>query len=521
MKTYRILAAAATAALMLTACDRYLDVMPDNRAEVDSPDKVTKLLVAAYPMHCANVMEEMASDNATDNGSNYTVEDKVHEEAYLWEPTYNDDDEGAKGIWDSFYGAIANANLALQAIEDMGDPSDLSGAKAEALLCRAFSHFRLASLFCLAYDPATASKTLGLPYSSAPETEVNPQYERGNLEDFYAKINEDIENALPYVDDNIYTVPKYHFNKKAAYAFAARFNLYYGNMEKVIEYANEVLGSNPVNVLRDWKSFASLPSNWSVRCDEYVNAGVTANLLMTVSYSSWGYWGGPYSLGLRYGNAREIFMNEGPRAAGLWGSYSYLYMARAAWGMDQKLVLPKIAGYFQYTDKVQGIGYRMNVNVQFTTDETLLCRAEAYARLGRYDEAVADINTWLLTNTTNGKQVKLADIVSFYNKVKYMPEDHISKASDRTVKKHLHPVGFTIEGEEGDEMESLLQCILHIRRVVTVHEGLRWGDIKRYGIIVIHPRESKEDDVLGVDDLRRAFQLPADVIDAGLQANPR
>ena len=37
----------------------------------------------------------------------------------------------------------------------------------------------------------------------------------------------DLEEGLPLIDDNIYLRVKYHFNKKAAYAFAARFYLYY------------------------------------------------------------------------------------------------------------------------------------------------------------------------------------------------------------------------------------------------------------------------------------------------------
>lgn len=53
------------------------------------------------------------------------------------------------------------------------------------------------------------------------------------MKELYAKINKDIEEALPLVNDGIYKVPKYHFNKKAAYSFAARFNLYYKNLDNV------------------------------------------------------------------------------------------------------------------------------------------------------------------------------------------------------------------------------------------------------------------------------------------------
>ena len=36
-------------ALALASCDSYLDETPDNRTEVDTQDKIAKLLVSAYP----------------------------------------------------------------------------------------------------------------------------------------------------------------------------------------------------------------------------------------------------------------------------------------------------------------------------------------------------------------------------------------------------------------------------------------------------------------------------------------
>ena len=54
--------------------------------------------------------------------------------------------------------------------------------------------------------------------------------------------------------------------------------------------------------------------------------------------------------------------------------------------------------------------------------------------------------------------------------------------------------------------------MLHLRRVETVHEGLRWLDIKRYGIEISHNRDGETPDVLTKDDLRRAWQLPQDYL---------
>ena len=252
----------------------------------------------------------------------------------------------------------------------------------------------------------------------------------------------------------------------------------------------------------------------------YINASEPANLLLLPVTSSWGYWGGPYSIGERYGHARPIFSNETVWAVGPWGtggSNGVLAMSNKIFGSDQKLAVPKIGGYFEYTDKVNGIGYRKNVIVAFSSDETLLCRAEAYALQKDLANATADINSWMYSHTLNHAQRTQQEIVDFFEGIDYMPTS-VTDDEERTIKKRINPRGFTVDA--GDQ-ENIIQCILFLRRLETVHEGLRWQDIKRYGIEIAHNREGMADDILTVDDPRRAIQLPADVIDAGLEPNPR
>ena len=49
----------------------------------------------------------------------------------------------------------------------------------------------------------------------------SPKYTRGTLAEVYSKIDADLIEGLPLITDEFYSVPKYHFNQKAAYAFAA------------------------------------------------------------------------------------------------------------------------------------------------------------------------------------------------------------------------------------------------------------------------------------------------------------
>ena len=537
MKKLNLVYIFATSLLALTSCDDYLDKVPDDRAEVNTVDKVAKLLVSAYAGNNSNLILEMSSDNARDNGSTYDFDELEQEEAYLWKDQTSTDNDAVSDVWDACYMAAAHANQALAAIEEMGNPAEMSAYRGEALLARAWAHFQLANVFCLGYNPATADTDMGLPYSLAPETTVKPDYQRGTMAELYKHISDDIDEGLPLINDNIYTVPKYHFNQKAAYAFAARFNLFYQKWDKCIEYANAALGSNPSNYLRNWYHLVNeLASDYETRCNAYISASENCNFLLQTAASSSGYILGAWNLGNRYGHEQtNIARVETYRAPGIWGAWNTagdLFMSHSNWGPVQTLNISKYYGYFEYTDKVNRIGYRRNVYVQLCGDETLLCRAEAYAVKGDLANALKDMNLWLSTNSRNGMQATQELVNRRYGTydsaqgtgMKYMDDGNggpiVASADAGSAKKHLHPLGFTI-GEEGSDQENMIQFILHMRRCQMMQEGGRWCDIKRWGIEIAHNREGQPDDLLLLNDPRRALQLPADVISAGLTPNPR
>ena len=237
-------------ALLSVSCEEFLDETPDNRAVIDSNEKITSLLVSAYPEASYCYLAELASDNVDDNGSVWTAYDRLQTQAYSWEDITEIGTDSPQDLWDACYKAIATANQALASIEECEDAESLSAQRGEALMCRAFGHFVLVNIFSKAYSETTGDSDPGIPYIEAPETTVSPKYDRSTVADIYQKINADIEAALPLINDNIYAVSKYHFNKKAAYAFAARFNLYYKKYDKVIEYASKILGADPSSVLR-------------------------------------------------------------------------------------------------------------------------------------------------------------------------------------------------------------------------------------------------------------------------------
>ena len=141
---------------MNTSCDSYLDKLPDNRANLDSEDNITDLLVSAYPTVSICMLGETSSDNIKDNGVNYGTLSQVVEENYRWESSTQKSIDSPTHLWEGYYEAIAVANQALEAIEKSDNAGELNAQRGEALLCRAYSHFMLVNVFSQAYNEQTS-----------------------------------------------------------------------------------------------------------------------------------------------------------------------------------------------------------------------------------------------------------------------------------------------------------------------------------------------------------------------------
>lgn len=512
-------------ATCMTSCDDFLDTNPDNRATIDNEQKIENILVGAYPDKDHIYVAELVSDNIDDYGENNPETERFCEDTWAWKDEKENDNESLNDFWESSFVSISAANEALKAIAKLPESSAMKEAKGEALMCRAYNYFMLANMFCMPYDKAKNDKQLGLPYLTEPEVKLNPTYKRGNMTELYNHIQADIEEGLPLVNGSYYTVPKYHFNKRAAYALATRFYLFTEQWEKAIEAATMCLGDNPAAMLRDWKAMAAMTQSFDAISYQFINADENANLLLLTSYSAAGLFFGPYRYNSRYSHGKYLAEKEDIRATQLWGGYTAFYVtpkAYAATNLD-KTVFWKLPYIFEYTDPVAKVGYYRTVYPTLTTDETLLSRAEAYIMLKQYDKACADMNMWM-HSMTKSQNVITTDLVNeFYNKCKYAYSDAAGLESQ--LKKHLNPA-FAIEAE-GSTQENMLQAVLTFRRTETMHMGLRWFDIKRYGIEI--PRRvmnadgvpAKKVDFLSKDDPRRALQLPNKVLDAGLEKNPR
>lgn len=521
--------ALALPTVALSSCDDYLDTMPDNRATVDNEDKIKSLLVSAYPTHEFSLVCELSSDNCDDAGTNNPYTERFFDDTFAWKDEIEDANESLAGYWEDSYNCISSANEALAGIAKLGGPTtpSLQELYAEACLCRAYNHFMLAQLFCKPWTH-NAAENLGLPYMEHPETTLKPQYERGNLADFYTKIEDDLTEGLKYVGDSHLDVPKYHFNAKAAYAFATKFYLAVENWEEAANWATKCIGTSPRALLRDNDAQAALPIEGEgdvysePQALEYIKVTNQCNLMLATATSRLGWVFNRTYTGSRYSHNSHIAGTETFRALGAFGTMKRVYAMYSATNLD-KALLRKVPCLVEYLDIVAGTGYIHTIIPVFTTDETLLNRAEAYIMLKRYDEAAADLTLWAQNYYRGCPTLTPTILTNFFNQLDYSYS--AESPLEGTLKKHLNPA-FAIDAE-GSTQECMLQCMLDFRRVETLHFGFRWFDIRRYGIEI--PRRvlsaagvpASQSDFLSKDDPRRTFQIPLQVRDAGLEANPR
>lgn len=481
--------------ISLYSCDDFLSEVPDNRTLIDTPEKISELLVTAYPDRTYMGIAETMSDNVFD--SELTSSDLDNKQSYNWEMQSQIGIDTEAAFWNSSYRAIAAANQALVAIDELGNPASLNPQKGEALITRAYSHFMLVLFWSKTYNPATASTDLGIPYVTKPEGALLQQYKRNSVKEVYDLVESDITEAMKYLKNN-YKEPKYHFTIEAAKAFASRFYLMKGDWDKVLE-VTQGIGSKPTN-LRNYAAFNA--TAFADRPVEYSRVENPANLLVAYPNSIWGR---------SYTNRFTLAGNRSDEILGpdtnIWGKrWSITASGQFRGGIT--VLVPKFYEYFKYTNLTAGIGEPYTGTVLLSTDEFYLNRIEALVMKNQIAQANTELEYFLGTRTTgyNPATDKLTeeDIVDMYPVV----------PNEFTPNYTLSPV-----------QTSYIKAIAEARRRDFIHEGLRWFDIKRFNLVVEHNTyqfgQISNSNKLVKDDKRRVLQIPQRAIDNGIEKNPR
>jgi hypothetical protein len=490
--THKLIIAAAMV-LLLARCNNFLSETPDNRANLDSQEKLKELLVSAYPE--ANYISfcEAMSDNVEDNPSG--VLDQRNSDSYFWKDvsaTYQDTPEY---YWNACYTAIASANHALEFIDHSQDPDAYNAQRGEALVARAYCHFMLVSLFAQTYNPSTASGDLGIPYVTKPEKTSFARYERGTVKSVYENIERDLLEGLDLISDEAYDrgngldgSKKFHFTKMAAQAFACRFYLFKKDYEKVIAYADLVFGGKqPASFFRPWNTRYKQYSYDELTLN-YTKASEPANIMLDETLSDWARSYNAWRYNTGASRLQEIF-NDKPLPPSFQYAHSVYYSSTGVYFEG------KFREHFVRGGNNANTGLPYTIVPLFTPEEVLFNKAEAMAMLGSHDAAMKLLSEWLPTHIldfpSGGYEITLQSASNYYQ--------HATT-----------------------NQQVVLNCILAFRRVEFLHEGLRWFDILRHKIPVMHNVHGSKPITLEPDDLRRVLQIPREAISVGkLLPNPR
>ena len=558
MKLIKYFSATVLLSLGLVSCgDDFLDQEPDERIEITTVEQVQQMLTSAYGASNYGWLCELSSDNLMDNNAphkgaspdskdvlvhyNLSPYERMDDEIFRFEQVKSSTGtDSPSEIWESCYNAIATANHCLVYLDQIEEkeraeaeghgynPSDLEKAvRGEALLIRAYYHFVLVNIFSQAYkNDEASSHDIGIPYVTEPEDKVLVHYNRGTVTSTYNKIREDLEAGLQLVSNSYYQKPKWHFNVNAAHAFAARFYLYTRNYEKVIEHANAVLGEGTGN-LGELLMRYDLFDNCTYG-DDYANvwqsADLNNNLMLVATYST----ASRRAAGQRYGQIstalQATIYHFGPNWR--WYVIPCAYVSGMTFyrgNQDYGFMSMKSGETFEYTDKVAGIGYAHVVRREFTCTELLLERVEAKLLKqnpdidGAVDDLIAyDTSRWTFTED---------DARTFFagSALTYLTRDALEKYYKDTENHNCFENWDFTQNMSPDfvvpaNVTVYMNAVNDMRRYETNWEGLRFFDLKRWGIEYSH--------FYGVDNIeykltwndpRRAIEIPQEVMAAGLE----
>lgn len=509
----------------LSSCGSdFLGTPTDSRVELDNSEKLRMLLVTSYPTYNYAWPCELMSDNMEDNnapdaeGLRYNLKpyDRGDDEMFRWQVCVsNTNADSPSGIWESSYNAIAGANAVLEVLEKWEKEAPLSSKdraiKGEALMIRSYCHFILAQVFCHPYRGEEESASyLGIPYIKKPETTVKPHYDRGTLKETYDNIRKDLEEGLELVDNSLYEIPKYHFNRTAAESFAARFYLFTREYDKCLEHCDKAFGGPEVDPSMFMSTLFKNADNFYYISDFGLFAQGSdkpRNFMLIATYSqAWRHYVGQK----RYAVIRDALASTLQSSSPTWSNFKYSIKSgkssksftmhpgfASTCGSNGAMeygmyYIGNISEQFEYSDKLAGIGYTHVTRSEFTGEEVLLTRAEAKLFLGDIDGALADIDIWEKSRRDcpsakgredNFKDLTIESIRKFY--VDKNPGYGIAKTINID---QICPSKWSL-GEDPNKL-AMLQCIQHFRRIETIHTGMRWFDIKRFGL-EFDPRSEK------------------------------
>lgn len=246
--------------LMVSSCDKYLDIKPVGKVIPTTATEFRSLLTEAYSTvpndrGLASFRADELRLDAT--ASTYDLESYID----IW--TWNDlgaNENTSTFAWRQFYHVLFIANYIIENEHNITDGStaDIRQMVGEAYMLRAYMHFILVNLHAPAYTKCNPATTRAVPLKL--DSDVETTLSRSTLSQVYESVVDDLDSAADYL--NVESWPagyNYRFNTLSVDALRSRVALYMGNWKESLAAAKRVMAVN--NQLVDVT--ATLPNEYN------------------------------------------------------------------------------------------------------------------------------------------------------------------------------------------------------------------------------------------------------------------
>lgn len=377
---------------------------------------------------------------------------------YSWRINPGTGDVGS--VWGNHYGAIYNATYLINNLHNIeGDTANLNRIKGEAYAGRALLHYNLVRLFAKAYDSASASEELGIPYRLDYEDKA-PR--RNTVEEVYTNIVKDLDQALKLLPNNDY-YDNDVFTLDFANGLMARVLLDMKDYAGVVEHTTRVI-DNQAYSLANGQDFTDM---WL--------KDTGSEIIWRVGYSPTDFGAAP---GYNFFNINnwdnlprpdyipsDQWLNLFNSATDIrYGTYTTYYQTDYGWSSNLVIKYPTNPDY---------VDIGMNMPKPMRLAEMYLMRAEAYAYMNNDEDAAADLDALLENRIDNHQGVNIS----------------------------------------GDALKAL---IVDERKRELMFEGFYWFDLKRQGkgfVRVPQDNTSTANDLsISADDYRWQWPIPTSEI---------
>ena len=441
--------------LSFLSCSKFLEKVPD-------PSLAIPTTVAGFRELLDNDLITnnstpglgiLGSDDIMLNFATWQTTDPTPKSAYIWEKEIYEDD--AAFPWSTPYKVIYYANVVLDwmpgvAIPDAATQLEYNAVIGTALFTRAFQFYNLQETFGQIFRPGLASTAMGIPLRL--KSDPHQQVGRASVQQVYDQIIKDLKRSIPLLPGEVQFTRRNRPCKAAAYALLSRAYLSMQAYDSARIYADSCL--RLYDKLVDYDT---------------VNAAATR----------------PFSIS---GNNEVLYqctaVNFRAQSQPSTQVDTLLYNSYAADDLRKTIFFkPSGSGHY-FRAHYSG---RIYLFSGLATDEVFLTRAECYARAGRNQEALADLNTLLARRWKKGT---------------FQPYE-VATAGD------------------------VLSLVLTERRKETLFRETRWADLRRlnqeghYGGALRRVLNNSEY-LLMPGDPRYAYPIPKEEVRLGdIPQNPR